>query len=390
MDLWHIINQADGTDLGYGIFLLHYDTYLMRYPSRAIVEAYITNYTAALGTRIPRGHLYKRRLPTPNGLPPPTVEDVLAFPEKYRTYMQDLAMAMYMKKYALRSPMMPQGLQNTKTLYRGMVLRKDEVHKLLNTMRFEHAGFMSFTRDIGIAKEFGPPNVIFWLDTKDVPKGTPWVWFAPWLKEHIEQGPFRSREPGKMFVGSDMKLYVMNRHQYTTFTNRRRGKQHYYVHKKDGTLHKAEDGKQIQPPSSDIMLSHFKKEKEVILPPGQLVLKRLKAIDKSVIMRGIDCKFSDMQLHLQVSYVPYRDTRSLAVFKKTQQGMRLFPKQAPSKQNAPHLYPLHMIFNPNSNQPAYDNRGHPPTTPPLAFNFTTPARKNQRELHTRKRKQRPQ
>ena len=96
----------------------------------------------------------------------------------------NLAMAMYMRNHALRAPAMPSGMQEGQ-FYRGVVMPKMRLHKLLETGRTRDAGYLAFSRRIEGASGFvrgenakrGLVSVMYVLKTSDVPRGTPWIWF---------------------------------------------------------------------------------------------------------------------------------------------------------------------------------------------------------------------
>jgi hypothetical protein len=101
-------------------------------------------------------------------------------------YLQ-AAMVRYFREHALRAPSMPPGeFVNGRQaiLFRGMHGSEYfDVGKALRDGQISERGFIAMTRNLSVAREFAEkhqqlPGIIVQIDgIKDVPRGTPWLWF---------------------------------------------------------------------------------------------------------------------------------------------------------------------------------------------------------------------
>ena len=116
----------------------------------------------------------------------------------------DYALARHMQITALRSPEMPPKMRNIATrsempnLYRGFSVSKQEFASMISQQSISDKGFMAFTRQHRYAISFGARDsaskmvVVVRLNVRDVPRGTPWVWFAGVPETHtVKNGDLR-------------------------------------------------------------------------------------------------------------------------------------------------------------------------------------------------------
>lgn len=97
---------------------------------------------------------------------------------------------MYLNKVALRAPAMPKGVRNFETgsrfpnLYRGVAV--PDPRQIVGAKEWRDLGFMAFSRNQGTSMLYAiynaaqDPNsviVLFRMNVRDVPPGTPWIWF---------------------------------------------------------------------------------------------------------------------------------------------------------------------------------------------------------------------
>ena len=82
----------------------------------------------------------------------------------------------YLRKYALRAPAMPPGRPAYK-LYRGVKMGATAVAAMVRAGRLVDPGYIAFSRDVVVAQDFAKP-VLFVLDVRSVPRGTPWIWYG--------------------------------------------------------------------------------------------------------------------------------------------------------------------------------------------------------------------
>ena len=142
------------------------------------------------------------------------------------TQKLNLAMAMHMKKFALRAPAMPPKVRDVETgsatpaLYRGLLLSPDQMAQLFSRDGLREKGYMAFSRDkrvsLDFASSFGPleryggrppASVLLRLDASTVPAGTPWIWFASHAEMHDATRPHggNTRQFDKTFTaGTDV------------------------------------------------------------------------------------------------------------------------------------------------------------------------------------------
>lgn len=84
----------------------------------------------------------------------------------------------YLRKYALRAPAMPPGRPAYK-LYRGVKMDEQTLAATVRAGRLLDPGYIAFSRDVVAAQRFAHP-VLFVLDVRSVPRGTPWIWYGGW------------------------------------------------------------------------------------------------------------------------------------------------------------------------------------------------------------------
>lgn len=118
------------------------------------------------------------------------------------------SMQMYMRHFALRAPHMPPKVRNFvnpgsefPVLYRGVSVKRTVFNSWARAGQLTEAGYMAFSRDPEYALTFGTRarnavSVLLRLSVRDVPRGTPWVWFLgssqdlgtlhhkTWLRSH--------------------------------------------------------------------------------------------------------------------------------------------------------------------------------------------------------------
>lgn len=97
---------------------------------------------------------------------------------------------MYLDKVALRAPAMPPKVKNFETgskfptLYRGIALSNPNL--IVGKKEWRDAGYLAFSRDKATALDYALYNaandpksvlVLFRMNVRDVPPGTPWIWF---------------------------------------------------------------------------------------------------------------------------------------------------------------------------------------------------------------------
>ena len=131
----------------------------------------------------------------------------------------DYAMARHMQFTALRSPEMPPKMRNIATgsempnLYRGFSVSKREFASMISRQSISDKGFMAFTRQHRYALSFGARDsaskmvVVVRLNVRDVPRGTPWVWFAGVPETHtVKNGDLRRASHPFNVKGNDDRL----------------------------------------------------------------------------------------------------------------------------------------------------------------------------------------
>jgi len=99
---------------------------------------------------------------------------------------------LYMKRHALRSPQMPPGefVQGQEpVLYRGIVSwGKDTIRNILEKGVYVNNGYIAVTRDPNVATRFAAKRatandvtggLVFKIDARTgIPRGTPWIWYS--------------------------------------------------------------------------------------------------------------------------------------------------------------------------------------------------------------------
>lgn len=100
----------------------------------------------------------------------------------------DAALQLHMTKFALRAPHMPPKARNMRTgsefptLFRGIRVPRAKLDRFLKLGYSTDKAWMAFSRDAEYAESapFGSEDdqlVVYQLSTKDVERGTPWIWF---------------------------------------------------------------------------------------------------------------------------------------------------------------------------------------------------------------------
>lgn len=133
-----------------------------------------------------------------------------------RGVLVNAAIKAYMKQHALRAPAMPPKMRNIATgselptLYRGVSMLADEFDKGMRDRAFRDKGYMAFSRSQDVAEYLALQHrqnmqhmiVMFRLRVTEVPRGTPWVWFAG--KPEIGPGcGFKNPKYNTCFVQSE-------------------------------------------------------------------------------------------------------------------------------------------------------------------------------------------
>lgn len=110
---------------------------------------------------------------------------------------------LFMQRFALRAPHMPPKVRNMQTgssvlnLYRGVRLTNEDVNSLLQKGEIRDKGFVAFSRNKQVAMAFADEarccgnKIVFKLNVQDVPRGTPWIWYA---------GPAETYRPSRRVV----------------------------------------------------------------------------------------------------------------------------------------------------------------------------------------------
>ena len=100
------------------------------------------------------------------------------------------AMSLGMKRYfgqkTIRKPYVPPGETMSGTLYRGVVLTPRQYDAFVKSHVWTDRGYMAFSTTFDIAEAATrnthdnpfSKRIIFYLPKKDIPDGTPWVWFG--------------------------------------------------------------------------------------------------------------------------------------------------------------------------------------------------------------------
>ena len=122
-------------------------------------------------------------------------------------YKLNMALALHMKKYALRAPQMPPKVRNvvtgsaTPVLYRGLRLTPGQLVNL-GRSGLQELGYTAFSRNPTTSFRFalkeveGTIGVLLRLSTTDVQRGTPWIWYTS-ATESIGKVPANAGAPGK-------------------------------------------------------------------------------------------------------------------------------------------------------------------------------------------------
>ena len=126
----------------------------------------------------------------------------------------NMALALQMKKYALRAPAMPPKVRDvvtgsaTPTLYRGLRLTPGQFAQL-STTGLRERGYTAFSRNPSLSTQFagrpdmpGKPHtigVLLRLSTANVESGTPWIWFTS-ETETLGKSPNNKMGSGQPFV----------------------------------------------------------------------------------------------------------------------------------------------------------------------------------------------
>jgi hypothetical protein len=152
-------------------------------------------------------------------------------------------MAQVFRNTAIRAPVVPLKYSHTKFLYRGV--HEWQAEQLLQSGKLDIRGYIAFSRSKRKAFEFaekGNIGVLMRLRVEDVPKGTPWIWF-----DH----------------SSNNSNNKSNSNSNSNSNNNNR------ANKVDRQL---EYSKHLQ--TKNLYQSLLSSEEEVLLPPGELVLRK--------------------------------------------------------------------------------------------------------------------
>lgn len=163
-------------------------------------------------------------------------------------------LATFMQQKAHKSPQMPRYITQLYTLYRGM--HGPLAKKIIRDGFLDDKGYIAFSRSMPIARRFAGTGIMLVLRVKDVPHGTPWVFFN---KVQLDD-----RKPLFSDNGLDLKMH------------RRRTN----------------------------MAPSVLDEGEVLLPPGRLVLKRKytkKEAERVLNIRSIQWLMPSVY---EVAYIP--------------------------------------------------------------------------------------
>jgi hypothetical protein len=188
--------------------------------------------------------------------------------------------ATFMQQKAHKSPTLPRYIPNLTTLYRGM--HGPLATKIMKDGFLDDKGYIAFSRSMPIARSFASKlwfikGIVLVLRTKDVPPGTPWIFF-----NKVERG---KKLPTQSIFNDDS----INLKGHRRRTN---------------------------------MAPSVLDEGEVLLPPGRIVLKRKYTKQEALNTLKIKPKFSMPVPHVyEVAYIPDKLAASTG-------GHYIFPQPA--------------------------------------------------------------
>ena len=216
------------------------------------------------------------------------------------------ALALHMKKYALRAPQMPPKVRNvvtgsaTPVLYRGVRLTPGQLVNLMEGELHEK-GYMAFSRNPSYSMHFvtrsrSPDHIVVLLrlSVTDVENGTPWIWYASQTE----------------VKGKTASRYQGSEDPYIT-------KQHFLPGENTPRLgHSSQD----QGFDKTFVRGSWDNEFEVLLPPGKLRLASSTMRKMHQVKRSPGNADPIAVMEWDVRYTPDREAATL--WAKRNQGGR--------------------------------------------------------------------